>query len=186
MTDIISKTKKYFATYIRENDDIYLLKSHVPLVEKWVNRLCDKHPEADREVVILGVYLHDIAHYPLIKGSDHAVRGEEKAIKFLKENGLSEEKVKEVAHLVRSHRCNDIEPQTIEAKILACADSASHFDDTTYLDIIQQGRVEYGAGKLDRDFRDIGIFPEVQQELKPLYEAWKMLYKAYMNLNKKL
>ncbi|OGD57346.1 hypothetical protein A2V71_00825 [Candidatus Berkelbacteria bacterium RBG_13_40_8] len=182
MTEIVLKAQKYFDDYIHENEDIFHLERHLVQVERWAKRLLETHSEADEEIVMLGVYLHDIAHYPVDKNSDHAVRGEEKATEFLKDNNYPEDRIKKVTHLVRSHRCKDIQPETIEARILACADSASHLTDSMYLDIIQDERSDYALGKLERDYRDIGIFPEIQQELKPLHEAWKNLINAFMNI----
>jgi len=135
----------------------------------------------------LGVWLHDYGHYPINPNEDHAITGERKAKAFLKKEGFNKEKTKQVLHCIRSHRCKDVMPQTIEAKILACADSASHFTSTMYFDILYRQKNEnhpYTAlGKIERDYRDLSFFPEIKKELTPLYKAWLNLLSEYDKLN---
>jgi metal-dependent HD superfamily phosphatase/phosphodiesterase len=184
MNPIINKSKKSFFEYIHEaGSDPFTLKSHVIEVEKWAKKILKTHPEADEEVVILGVFLHDFGHYPINPAEDHAITGEKKAKALLEKEGFDKEKTKQVLHCIRSHRCKDVMPTTIEAKILACADSASHFTSTMYFDILQRQKNEnttYSAfDKLERDYRDLTFFPEIKKELTPLYEAWLKLLKEY-------
>lgn len=184
MNNIIDKAKKYFYDHIARNDDIYGLERHLPLMEKWAKRLLKENPQVDEEVVLLGVWLHDIAHYPPESSSDHAVKGEAVTKEFLTKNNYPKEKMEKVLHCVRSHRCKDVLPETLEAKIIACADSASHLTDLAYLDIVMDGRDDYALGKLERDFRDVGTFPEIKKELEPLYLAWKKLLKEFIAVKK--
>lgn len=173
--NIVDLAEDYFHAYIRENDDIYRLDRHLVQVNKWAKKLLEENPEADSEVVLLAVWLHDIAHYPPKPDNDHAVNGELITRKYLLSNNYPSDRIEAVAHCVRSHRCKDIMPKTLEAKILVCADSASHLTDQMYLDIAKEGRVDYALGKLERDYRDIGAFPKIQKELKPKYESWKKI-----------
>ena len=69
--------------------------------------------------------------------------------------------------------------RSLEAKIIAVADSASHMTDTVYIDMASRGEIEGAKAKLERDFRDEGLFPDLQEESRPLYEAWKKLLEAY-------
>lgn len=171
---MIKKAKKLFLDNLKGKEDPFCLFRHVPEAERWANKLCDKDQKADREVVLMAVWLHDISHYP-VNEIDHAVKSEKIAKKFLEKEKYPAEKMKEVLHCIRSHRNRDVAPETLEAKILACADSASHMTDIMYVDIVRDGRFDYGAGKLERDFRDLGSFPEIKKELTPLYRAWKEL-----------
>lgn len=83
--------------------------------------------------------------------------------------------IEKVAHCVRAHRCNDVQPDTIEAKILAVADSASHLIDGPYIHMGKRVGKEEVIAKLERDYRDIGLLPNIKKELTPLYKAWKNL-----------
>lgn len=181
--NIVEKAKENFGQYLESNEDIFGLDWHVEEVERWALRLTESYPEADVEIVTLGAWLHDIGHYPINKDVDHAVTGEEIARKFLLSNGYPAEKLERVVHIVRAHRCKDVLPQTIEAKIIACADSASHLTDSMYVDIIKEGRSDYALAKLERDYRDVALFPEAHDELKPVYEAWKKLLNALVELD---
>ena len=172
---MIEKAKKLFIKTINDNgSDEYNLLRHVPEVERWANKMCDRYKEADREVVLLAVWLHDIGHYPVDK-IDHAIKSEKISKEFLERSDYSKEKMERVLHCVRAHRCKDVMPETLEAKIMACVDSASHMTDSMYIDIVRNGRFDYAFGKIERDFRDLGAFPEIKKELTPLYEAWKKL-----------
>ena len=167
--------------------DPYRLLPHVPEVERWARYMVKKYPEADEETILLSVWLHDIGHYPLPTEIDHAVRGEERARVFLKQENYPRDRMDKVLHCVRSHRCRDVIPDSLEAKIIACIDSASHMTDPMYLAVARddkENKREFRAyAKMDRDFRDLAAFPEIQDELKDLYEAWKALIKAYEKID---
>ncbi len=153
-------------------------------MEKWANFLLEKYPKADKEVTLLSVWLHDIGHYPIRK-TDHAIRSEKVAKNFLMKEKVDEKKIKEILHCVRSHRCKDIQPESLEARILSCADSASHMTDTSlYSSMISQNRAWLAMEKLERDYRDIATFPEVKNKLKKIYLSWKNLIQAFLEFEK--
>ncbi len=156
----------------------YLLR-HLPQVEKWAKKLLSSYPQADEEVVLCGVWSHDIGQVVGDKEADHAVNSEIEILRFLTEQGAKSDFIDKVTHCARSHRCKDVQPNSLEAKILAVADSASHMTDIVYLDMFSRGDYELALGKLERDYRDVGIFPELQQTIKPLYDAWKQLLSVY-------
>lgn len=156
----------------------YLLR-HLPQVEKWALKLLATHPEANKEIVLSGVWSHDIGQVVGSKEIDHAINSETEIKRFLRELNVNEDIIDQVAHCARSHRCKDVQPNSIEAKILAVADSASHMTDIVYIDMFNRGDFEAGLGKLERDFRDVGLFPELQTDMTPLYEAWRKLLGVY-------
>jgi len=194
MDNIILKTKKFFQERVKKYGedrpgypDPFGLLKHVEEVAKWADFLCDKNKDADREVVMLSVWLHDVGHYPLPTKIDHAARGQRLAKQFLSQEKYDSSKIQQVLHCVRSHRCKDIMPQTIEAKIIACADSASHFTDSMYMDMAKddkKAKVPLRVyGKIERDYRDASIFPGVKKSLTPLYMAWKKLISEYEKID---
>ncbi|VVB75335.1 HD domain protein [uncultured archaeon] len=188
MTQLIEKAKKAFLDGIKEyGQDPYGLMQHVTELERWAKLLLKKYPEADSEVVLLGVWLHDFGHYQVNPDEDHAITSERKAKKLLGEEKMEEKRLGMVLHCVRSHRCRDVAPKTIEARILACADSVSHMTDTVYLEIARSNKLKnykYSSlEKLERDYRDASIFPEIKKEITPLYNAWKALLEAYSVLD---
>ena len=164
MSEIIDIAKQEFLKTINEyGKDPFRLSKHVNEVSKWAKYMTNKYKDADEEVVILSAWLHDIGHYPLADDVDHAVRGEERARKILVENNYPKEKMNKVLHCVRAHRCRDVKPNTLEAKIIAFMDSASHITDSMYYDMIIRMKetgenTEYLYGKMERDLKDLDLF----------------------------
>lgn len=188
MDSIISNAKEHFLKMIKEDkEDRYHLTSHIEELEKWAKFMCDTYPDADREIVTLSVYLHDIGHYPIDLDIDHAVRGEERAKIRLTQLNYPKDKMNKVLHCVRTHRCKDVLPETLEAKIMAFIDSASHITDGMYINI----RKHYKQGltttnpvdKLERDLRDLNSFPEIKEKLVGLYKAWETLLIEYEKID---
>jgi uncharacterized protein len=85
-----------------------------------------KKEKADLEVLGLAVVLHDIARKEQDESGgkiDHAERGAVLATEIFKKYNLPEEKIKNIAHCIESHRYrNEMIPNTLEAKILYDAD----------------------------------------------------------------
>ncbi len=48
-----------------------------------------------------------------------------------------------------------------------------------YIDISIKKGTEVTKKKLEGDYKDIGMFPEIQQEIEPLYKAWQKLLDVY-------
>lgn len=180
---IVEKAKKFLLDSIIEaGHDKYCLKTHTKEMEKWAHRLKELRPEADLEIILLSVWLHDSSHYTGDENIDHAVRSEKIAREFLKKEGYRSERIDQVCHCIRAHRNRDVEPETLEAKIVACIDSASHMTSDMYISIAMEGKFQYLYEKIDRDYKDVKLFPEIVQQLKPLYEDWKKLVLDYQDL----
>jgi HD superfamily phosphodiesterase len=177
----LKKTKKCFLEAIKNGKPIYdFFPRHVAEVEKWAKRILKNFPHADEEVVLLSVWLHDIGQADGDYSQDHAIKSEKEARRFLSSLKLPSEKINQIAHCVRAHRNKDIKPKTLEAKIVAAADSASHMTDINYLVMLQDGISKKEVlEKLDRDYRDIKLIPQLKRGLEPLYFAWKKLLEIY-------
>ena len=183
MKTIIEKAKEKFLKMVKDfGSDPYHLLPHVPEVEKWADCMLRRYPEADRGVILLSVWLHDIGHYPPSE-TDHAVISEEIAKKFLEKQNYPRDKMDKVLHCIRSHRCRDVLPRTFEAKMMAFMDSASHLTTPVYFDMARQDKEKKepfrAFAKLERDMRDLSYFPKDKQVLKELSNAWERLLKAY-------
>jgi HD superfamily phosphodiesterase len=157
-----------------------LLWDHVREVERWAEMILRQYPEADGEIVLLAVALHDVGQLLCREGEDHAARSEALARYFLRGLGFAPGRTEQVAHCIRAHRCRDVQPETLEAKILAAADSASHMTGgESYMAKVSGGLAERAWAKLERDYRDLGLLPWLQEKLTPLYKAWRQLLIAY-------
>lgn len=190
MKSIIEKAREQFFKMVDNfGSDPFHLLPHVPETEKWAEYMLKKYPSADKEVVLLAVWLHDIGHYPPQKKIDHAIRSEKMAKEFLEKENYPQEKLIRVLHCIRAHRCNDVLPESIEAKIVSFIDSASHMTETMYFNVAQSDKAENVKfrvyDKMERDFRDLSYFPEIKKEMEELFHAWKNLIKAYEKINLK-
>ncbi len=175
-----SKYKEHFIKVYEASEVRFpTFPHHVDIVAKWVDKICDMYPEADREVAMIAAWFHDLGHF-IGDEEDHAVDSEKEARRFLVQENFPKEKMESVLHAVRSHRNRDVIPETLEARIVCCADSASHFTSEVYLKILPLDITKKNClAKLERDFRDISDFPEIKKELEPLYFAWKDLINSY-------
>ncbi len=187
---VVEKTRAFMTkTVLKAKSDPFGLIQHVEIVERWAKFILKSHPEADEETVLLGVWLHDVGHYP-VSNEDHAIRGEKIAISFLKKLRLNKDKLDKAVHCVRAHRCKDVMPGHIEARIVACADSAAHLLDFMYLDVVmchKNSKNKYSAiDKLERDWRDVAAFPEVKNKLEKLYIYWKQLIIEFDKINEEI
>ncbi len=131
---------------------------------------------------MLSIWLHDIGHYPLPTEIDHAIRSENIAREFLKKESVNEEEIQKILHCIRAHRVKDVQPQSMEAKIIACADSASHMTDIIYIDMAKNKMIKQALDKLERDFRDLSLFPRIKEQLTEVYESWKKLLNSLNTL----
>ncbi|MFB1064381.1 HD domain-containing protein [Natrinema sp. H-ect4] len=100
---------------------------HVRRVEALAETLVERHPKSvDERVVRLAVVLHDIGRVREDCGEidDHAAWGAREAGAILRELGAEAGVIERVQHCIRAHRySNDIEPETLEAKLVADADN---------------------------------------------------------------
>lgn len=181
---IVGDARNHFVKLITEGVPVYpYFSRHIEKVEEWAQKILRYYPDADEEVVLLGVQLHDIGQADGKYEEDHAIKSEAETVKFLTEKKYPKEKIKQVAHCVRSHRCRDVQPETIEAQILVAADSASHMTDFVYIEMLGQEHIsaEDVLEKLERDYQDTQQWlpEELKQEIVPLYEAWKKLIEVF-------
>lgn len=174
-TTLIQKAKNKFLAMIEKNgEDPWDLIVHIEEAEKWARKMLERYPEADEDVVLLTVWLHDIGHYPTIE-EDHAVVSERVAKQFFEEEKADKGLVNKTLHCVRSHRNRDVKPDSLEAKLFAMIDSISHFTYLPFMKMVREGRSKYAMEKLERDYRDIAAFPEVLEEIAPLYHSLKKM-----------
>jgi len=179
--DIIDQCKNHTISTAKERGNNKRILEHISSVKKWAEFLLKHHVEADREVVVSAVWLHDIGRLVGDKQTDHAVNSEVESKRFLTAK-VDQPKLDAILHCVRAHRCADVQPKTVEAKIIAAADSAGHMTDIVYADMMFNGLGKQEAlKKIERDCRDINAFPELQEKLSQLYTSWKQLIESVPN-----
>lgn len=181
---IVSRIRQEVMAEAKASEHIekWFLPDHLLEVERSANWLCDLYSEADRDVVGLGVWLHDIGR---LRGrdDDHDVYGAEEARKILAETAFPPEKIELIYEVCRSHRCKDVQPQSLEAKILATADAMSHFTHGFYFRLFDHYKDKMNFDellilirkKLERDFGQKMFFEEAREKIKGQYQAWKVV-----------
>jgi HD superfamily phosphodiesterase len=180
---LIEATREHFIKEMSEGKPVHeFFPYHVGQVEKWALKILEFYPEADREIVLLSVWLHDVGQKNEGNHDKHELISEKAARKFLPTLGLSQERIDKVAHCVRTHRCKaEAMPETTEAKILAAADSASHITDIFYIIMLNQGKSKKEVlEKLQRDIRDVQSLPDIlKKQLVFTENAWKELINTF-------
>ncbi len=120
---------------------------HIPLSFGWAVRLLEEHPDADRDVVLLAILLHDIGWYsidmvdiiekgfsgPNMLQSDvrylHEAEGVRLAGEVLRETGWPEEIIAAVAEIIDGHDTRP-EPRHLNDRLVRDADKLWRFSVT--------------------------------------------------------
>ena len=100
---------------------------HVRRVARLAETLAaDCDDTIDEDVLFAAVWLHDVGRGKEDRGeiADHAEWGASEAAEILPDLGANDETIEAVRHCIRAHRySNDVEPRTLEAKLLSDADN---------------------------------------------------------------
>ncbi|WP_458208468.1 HD domain-containing protein [Haladaptatus sp. NG-SE-30] len=98
---------------------------HVRRVATLAETLVSEY-DANETVLFTAVWLHDVGRGREDRGEidDHAGWGAKEAGRILAEYDVSDSEIESVQHCIRAHRfSNDVEPETLEAKLLSDADN---------------------------------------------------------------
>jgi putative nucleotidyltransferase with HDIG domain len=168
---------------IEKECDDFDYKYHILPVVEYAEKLaeiCD----ADKEVVELSAWLHDIGRIKF-GARNHELTGAGEAEKILKRFGYSDEIIEQVEHCILAHRgSGSIQPQTMEAKVVAAADALAHFD--MFLPMLTaMGKRGKGRDdkiiyrwiyeKIERDWNKKILIPEAIKIAEEKYRAIELL-----------
>lgn len=158
----------------------WFFKDHLSQVEKNAKWLLKEMPKADKEIVMLGVWLHDLQRIRGIKG-DHQKIGAREAEKVMKGYNCDKELIKKVKDIILSHSCDSVKPNSLEGKILATADAMSHYQNDFYLKIAVTGQrnlKEFKAWlkeKLNRNYNKKLYFVSAKKKIKEPHDLFTKL-----------
>lgn len=129
---------------------------------------------ADKEVVLIAAWLHDIASVTDYSLYDlHHIHGSEMAYSILTEYSYDSKKIRMVQECIKNHRGSvNLDKNSLEELCVADADAISHFDSVPgllYLAYVQKGMgieagKEFVKNKLTRSFQ------KLSEESKQLYQ----------------
>jgi hypothetical protein len=155
---------------------------HLLVVEEKAKFLLGKIKKANKENVMLAVWLHDLQRVRNIKG-DHAKIGAREAAKVLEEYGYNKKVINEVVEIILTHTCEKrIVSKTVEGKILTTADAMSHYYNDFYLhyaifnDVSLKEYKRWVLEKLNRNINKKIFFPFARAVIKERHDA---LYKIF-------
>jgi uncharacterized protein len=165
---------------ICEKDGKMQWEMHVTPVLDNAMRLA-KMLNADKKVVEISVYLHDIAR---LKGKpNHEIEGAKMAEKILSKLGYPKPFIEKVRYCILNHRSSFKECKTLEAKILNSADAMAHFDNIPWMFWVAireekkelKDAFEWVDKKVDKGWNNKIQLPEAREIARPKYEAAKLL-----------
>lgn len=150
----------------------WFVEYHLNFVEKLALELCDIYTNADRDTVLVLVWLHDYAKI-LDKEHEHDEAMFEKGRAKLLEFGFSEDFVSRVISylaLFEKKMEVDLNEAPMEVKIASSADGASHMIGPFFSIYYKENPnktvselIESNRKKLDRDWNRKIVLPEVRE-----------------------
>jgi HD superfamily phosphodiesterase len=150
-------------------------KYHLLMVEKAARDLLARLPKANKEIVMLGVWLHDLQRVRKLKG-DHEQVGADEAVKVLKEFNYAPETITVVKDIILTHSCRESIPSTLEARALATADALSHYLNDFFLWVATTGDRDvdkykaWAKEKLERNYNNKIFFGFAKKAIQQKHE----------------
>ena len=187
---IIEHSQAEIEKLAKKNGLLWFYNLHQIEVIKYADKLLNIYKKADREIVLISCWLHDIAHYHarnskeiLAVKENHHITGAAMAEKILKQYNLTDEEIDKVKRCIICHR-NKVpyQPKTLEEKIMTVADTMSHFGSIFYFTYFKfhpehtlEVMVADDLSKIKRDWRDIKLLPAARKFVEPEYRMIKKL-----------
>ena len=162
-------------------DDVF--KNHVLGVRDFAVRLAKEY-NADLFSVIIASYMHDLYFIKTRDHSVHEIQGSEYARHFLEKYNLPSQETDKIANCILNHRGskNNLR-NSIEEKIVACADAMDHID--RFLPMFYRiskrmsykEAVEWITGKIERSWKKVSL-KKAREMIRPKYMAAKIVFEG--------
>jgi hypothetical protein len=192
---ILKDIKILILKQAKKNDWLWFYELHQKEVNKSAELLL-KHYKADRQIVMLATWLHDISKY-FIKNKKHTEKYNKThhidsykiAMEILSEYNLEQDEIDRICNSVLRHRNKSpYQVQSIEDKIVAVADKMSHFSSVFYFTYFKfhpddsiEDMVKQNIKKIKLDWKNINLLPKARSLVKKEYE---ILLRMHQNYNK--
>lgn len=192
---IIKDTKKHIIGLAKKNGWVWFYNIHYKKVFREAEKLLKLYPKADGKIVVVACWLHDITKYEARnvgkelkrKHKTHHLDGYKFSKKFLSNYGLGKDEIELIAQCVLRHRNKpSYKVRTLEEKIVAVADTLSHFTSILYIlyfkyypDDSVEKMVKANSEKIENDWRDLALLPKARGLVRKEYEVLKRLHENY-------
>lgn len=183
----MNKFKKIIEDIYKSNNFEWYYTYHVLVVEKIANDL-NKKFGGNSNIIRLAALLHDIGK--VSNKQPHDIEGAKIAKNILEKNGYSKKDIDHVNECILSHRCIDIMPKSIEAKIISTADALSHFDSPLFFAefFFERNTSNFGdlievyKKTIEKDYNKKIQFDEIKKMYLPQYELLKKMFDFAKNM----
>jgi 5'-deoxynucleotidase YfbR-like HD superfamily hydrolase len=157
---------------------------HTLRVAQWAVKLASEE-KADVRTCIFAALFHDVSHFVSEDYSKHGIKSGEIAGEYLSRKGYSKNFIENVVYAVESHVA-ELNPRTVEAKILQDSDTLDRFG---FLRILLLGKTAEltNLENIKKKIRSsLGYLDKLEKgEYGPMWtETGKEKLKALLDLNK--
>lgn len=177
MNKKINEIKNFIKKECEKNSLNDFYEHHLLGVEKNALELLSRLPKADKELVMLGVWLHDLQRIRKLKG-DHEGIGAQEAQKVMEQFRYSPEMTTLVRDMILTHMCNEHIPTTLEARTLATADALSQYNSDWIINVaISDGMKlkeykKFMIEKLEHNYDKRIFFNFAKKMIQTKHDAW--------------
>jgi HD superfamily phosphodiesterase len=190
---IIDELGQMVKKLAKQNGLLWFYQMHQLAVIKSAESLLAIYPKANHPLVIIACWLHDVAQY-FAKDSNfdkvkknHHLASAKLAKEILADYKIGEAEKEQIVNCVLNHRnLEGCQPKTLEEKIVAVADTLSHFEGIFYLTYFKfhpkhslEEMAENDLAKLQRDWRDLGLLTKARVLAKPRYVILKNMLQDF-------
>ena len=147
---------------------------------------------ADKEVVELAAWLHDLGRVRAGTAESHHVTGAQEARNIMKNLGYPEKTIKHVEDCILEHTCEPglPQPKTLESRIVSSADAMAHYDTIPWLLSVSLRKhggdmkqsVAWVLEKVNRGWEKKILIPEGKKIVEEKYKAAKLLLESTLAL----
>jgi HD superfamily phosphodiesterase len=191
---IIKDSQKTIKRLAKRNDFLWFYNMHQKEVAKCAVKLLKLYRKADRRIVLIACWLHDVAHYYAKGGDeilkvkkDHHINSAKIAEQIFKKYNLQQEEIDKIKNCILRHRnFGSYKARTLEEKIIVVADTLSHFESIFYLTYFKihpkhslEKMVKDDLAKLKRDWRDLELLAKAKKLVEVEYKTLKKLFESY-------
>jgi len=167
--------------YVRRT---WVFPNHIDIAVDFARQMAEKY-KANVEVAMLGALLHDAGLAYKRESADptgHENCSIEYAEEFLPKYGYEKELIDEVVKCIDATE-PEVEPATLEAKIVRSADAMSHMLSVHYLAKAKfasdwEGGISFVEKKIKKDFTKVCLDDE-RELVRPVYEYFSKIVEQY-------